>query len=224
MKKENEPQSKTVIWKLVSLDGIKPNTYEVSNTGLVRNYKTKTIKKAIVNNFGYKIVFLTVPEEEQRVHKQNQKKKLYQRTWLVHRLVMLTFKPEHSPSETQVNHKDENKLNNHLSNLEWMSARDNINYGTAQERHSKTTLNMSDEWRNKLSIAAKNRQNNARKSKRSITLEDLNNRLVYEFETIKAAGIELDINPSKIHYHIKNDGLISDRENKNIYKIIKVGK
>ena len=38
----------------------------------------------------------------------------------------------------QVNHKDEDKSNNALSNLEWISPKDNTNYGTRNKRISKS--------------------------------------------------------------------------------------
>ena len=34
----------------------------------------------------------------------------------------------------QVNHKDEDKTNNCLDNLEWLTAKENVNYGTRTER------------------------------------------------------------------------------------------
>lgn len=59
---------------------------------------------------------------------------------LVHRLVAETFidNPNNLPC---VNHKDENKQNNCLSNLEFCSYKYNSNYGTRNERTSKSMTN-----------------------------------------------------------------------------------
>lgn len=47
--------------------------------------------------------------------------------FLLHRLVMLTFVGE-PPSKMQVNHKDGDKANNHLSNLEYCTPLQNIRH------------------------------------------------------------------------------------------------
>lgn len=58
-------------------------------------------------------------------------------TYRVHRLVAETFIP--NPLKLpEVNHKDEDKLNNNINNLEWCTRKENLNYGTGNERRSKT--------------------------------------------------------------------------------------
>lgn len=47
------------------------------------------------------------------------------RTYRVHRLVLMAFNPIEGMEELEVNHKDGNKKNNKLSNLEWVTASEN---------------------------------------------------------------------------------------------------
>lgn len=84
----------------------------------LRKLKEKILKKG-VNKRGYLTVSLS----------QNGKKKTYK----IHRLVAQTFiaNPTNLP---QVNHKDENKANNHVSNLEWCDNDYNTHYGSVLQR------------------------------------------------------------------------------------------
>lgn len=91
--------------------------YEISNLGNARNNKNHIIK--IWNNNHYYYVTLY----------KNKNKKNY----LVHRLVAEAFIP--NPNNLPcVNHKDENKLNNNVENLEFCTHLYNMNYGTANIR------------------------------------------------------------------------------------------
>ena len=101
--------------------------YQVSNFGRVKSIKfgKERILKPVTNSSGYLLVEL---------YKNNIKKK-----YSVHRLVAEAFIPN-PYNLPQVNHKDENKLNNNVDNLEWCTNEYNINYGTRTERYSKPVL------------------------------------------------------------------------------------
>lgn len=60
------------------------------------------------------------------------------RRFMRHRLVLETFSPMEGMERLQVNHIDENKENCRLDNLCWMTATENNNYGTHNERMAKT--------------------------------------------------------------------------------------
>lgn len=51
----------------------------------------------------------------------------------LHQLIAKTFIPN-PENKTTVNHKDENPLNNTVQNLEWMTNKENVNYGTRIQR------------------------------------------------------------------------------------------
>ena len=95
--------------------------YEVSDIGRVKSlwHGKEKILKPGKNNCGYLLVSL---------YKDGHVKKL-----TVHRLVAEAFIPNQNNLDT-VNHKDEDKTNNTVSNLEWMSRGDNNNYGTRNKR------------------------------------------------------------------------------------------
>lgn len=58
-----------------------------------------------------------------------------QKNYYVHRLVMEAFVGE-CPDGCEVNHIDENKANNNISNLEYVTHKTNMNYGTNIQRRA----------------------------------------------------------------------------------------
>lgn len=114
--------------------------YQVSNMGRLWNVQTQRIFSGSVGQDGYVKTTLTAINGKKKTEK-------------VHRLVALSFLglPE-DKNKTQVNHKDENKTNNCLDNLEWMTPLENCNYGTrnqrAGEKHRRmvSQFSMSGEW------------------------------------------------------------------------------
>ena len=91
-----------------------------------------TVDGRIYSNKTHKFLSQSMRGEYLRVSLVNNGKKTSES---VHQLVALTFLPN-PDNLPQVNHKDENKLNNRIENLEWVSAKENSNYGTRNQRIS----------------------------------------------------------------------------------------
>lgn len=56
--------------------------------------------------------------------------------WLVARLVAITFLGKPTKEANTVNHKDGNRFNNNIENLEWLSLGDNIRHGFDNDLYS----------------------------------------------------------------------------------------
>lgn len=103
--------------------------YQVSNLGRVKslNYN-RTGKERILKAGKEKIGYLRV-----KLCKNGKRKQ-----FSVNRLVAFMFITNDDPiNKTQVNHKDENKENNSVDNLEWATPKENSNHGTRNERVAK---------------------------------------------------------------------------------------
>ena len=137
--------------------------YQASNLGKIRNEKTRNILSGGIKR-GYKEVILI--KDNKRKYK------------LVHRLIALTYIPNNS-NKPQVNHKDGNKLNNNVDNLEWCTRSENMKH--AYRTGLETPLYA---------------KNNPRAKK--IKQYDLNNKLIKEYYGIKEASRINNLNPRDI--------------------------
>lgn len=88
-------------------------SYSVNEYGVVLNTTTKVVKKATIGKNGYKYVTL---------YNKGFTQKLY-----VHRLLGIYFIPNPKRKRT-INHKNGNKLDNCLSNLEWATDKENLTH------------------------------------------------------------------------------------------------
>lgn len=117
------------IWKEI------PNTkkyYFASNIGRVKSVRfgRELIMKQPIRN-GYKYVNLNIDGDSKKVN--------------VHRIIAKLF-VENKKNKPQVNHKDLNRLNNFYTNLEWVTAKENIRHARDHGR-----MGMSEKSRIKLS-------------------------------------------------------------------------
>lgn len=100
-------------WLPITIDNVK-QYYTISTYGRIFNNLTNSFMQPQVNHNGYLFIGLTT--HTGRVHRK------------IHRLVMMTFCYIPGCENLQVNHKDLDKTNNTLWNLEWVTAKENIHH------------------------------------------------------------------------------------------------
>lgn len=133
--------------------------YKVSNLGQIKNKQGKILKTQIRR--GYCDVGLHIQGQRQpKIVK-------------VHRLVAKAFIP--NPNNYPIiNHKDENKQNNRVDNLEWCTQKYNLNYGHRNDKIKKKVLQF-----------------------------DSNNNFIKEYESVADASRECNINAGTIYRSCK---------------------
>ena len=148
-------------------------TYEVSNRGRIRSMSRNII--VFGNRELHKDEVIMKPREETYLRvclKKDGKYKVHP----VHRLVALAFipNPDNLP---QINHKDENKYNNNVENLEWCTPSYNCKYGTVVKR----------------------RYDNGGGSRKIVVEQyDLNGNLLNTYPSICEASRQTDVNRNSI--------------------------
>ena len=157
--------------------------YTVDTEGRVYSKRKQRYLKQSINKFGYCKVTL--------------QKDKYKKIYSVHRLVAEAFidNPQKLP---QVNHIDGNKQNNNVSNLEWSSAKHNMNEAVRiglfdnckkvqRENAIKNNLNKYHVLANEV-------------TKKRIAQYDKQNNFINEYESISEASRQTGITIASISY------------------------
>lgn len=98
--------------KIIYINDI-PTKYEIYDDGRIYSHITEKFLKPFINPCGYHLIDISIDSVSY--------------TRQVHRLVAQTFIPNPEKLPT-VNHKNGNKLDNSVGNLEWMSMKDNVRH------------------------------------------------------------------------------------------------
>jgi hypothetical protein len=150
---ENEEWREINLKKIFGEEILIDKKYYVSNLGRFKNSYGQIMDNYKVNENGYIRVYI------------------HRKTFVLHRLIALTFL-DNPENKEQVNHKDGNKLNNSVENLEFVTNKEN----------------QIHKFKNGLG------NNHTRK----IRQYDLTGNLIKEFNSIVSASKEMNISPSGI--------------------------
>lgn len=121
-------------WVALNVLDIRPNTYEISNYGNIRRIEDKfPIRPCILlNEYGaYRVVNL-VPINSSKPKK-----------YLVHRLVGIVFIPNPN-NYPQINHINNNGMDDCSINLEWVTPEYNTNYQDSSKKYLLSNLENYD--------------------------------------------------------------------------------
>lgn len=132
------------------------SNYEVFDDGRIWSYRKNRFLKPHTTTSGYKQVALTDNEGKMKWYS-------------LHRVIYECVTGEPIPRGYDINHIDENKVNNVKSNLELLTHKENMNYGSRNQRARKALTN------------------NPKRSK-AVGAFDKNGKLVMTFPSTKEAG------------------------------------
>lgn len=180
------------IWNdIIGYEGL----YKVSNLGFIkslsrsvtgRDFKVKKYNnERILKPSPYSNGYLGITLCKNGISKQ----------FILHRIIAIHFIPN-PKNFSEINHKDENKTNNCINNLEWCSHKYNANYGTKIKRTIESfKKNGSVSGKNNSMFGRKGADNP--KSKPVIQLTLLGKK-ISEYPSIRIASKKKNVNPASI--------------------------
>lgn len=121
------------------------NFYQANPCGLI-----KSLSKSLKTRYGFRItkdLIIANTDNGNGYLVCSLSKNTKRKSILLHRLIALTFIPN-TLNLPEVNHKDGNKFNNHVDNLEWCTRQENIDHSWSEkltncigEKHHNSKLN-----------------------------------------------------------------------------------
>lgn len=163
--------------------------YLASNDGKIFDTAENKLVKQYIHTNGYKLV--RVMNDSGKVENVG-----------VHRLVYQAFYGIY-PKHLEINHKDEDKSNNNVENLEAITHIENVNYGTRNERISKAMTGrvLSEAHKKRISkslkgkeISKATRQAVSKKLSKPVIQFTLGGKIIDEYSSITVANIQTGIN------------------------------
>lgn len=118
------------IWK--DIPGYK-GYYQASNLGRI---KSLLFQNNLYNKKYRRDKILKPKETKDRCLRVELWKEGQHKTYTVHRLIGMTFLSNDNIEKLTINHKDGNRLNNNVKNLEWVTLADNIRHGFENNLYS----------------------------------------------------------------------------------------
>lgn len=185
--------------------------YQISNLGRVRslsrdlydpkrNLYLRTLPSSIIT-----------PVLDGGYFRLNLYKKGKKKAFRVHRLLAMAFIPN-PECKSQINHKDGNKSNNDLSNLEWVTPKENVNHafdiGLMSSTHSLLNLDV------KLNLKKKKKKVDQKNIKKTLQVKKekkkkygfkkvINIETGEIFPSVKEAAFAIGCYPSKLSFMLR---------------------
>ena len=177
------------IWKdIKNYEGL----YQISNLGRV-----KSLERKVKNKNGYRVVnekILKPILNNKGYYTYGLRKNSKLEQFLLHRLIGENFL-ENKNNYPCINHKDGNKLNNNIDNLEWCTYEHNVKEAF---RLGLNTYTFQKNFKHNYWIGKFGKEHNCSKS---VLQYDMNENLINEWDSITNASRETNIN----YYSISNN-------------------
>ena len=175
--------------------------YQASNLGRIRTYNKITYTKLHGERHWKNRILKFKPTTKNNRSKQGggYRVSLWKngkcRDFLVARIIATTFLENLIDTKMTVNHKNGNRLDNRVDNLEWLTLSENIKYGFENNQFLQTNIKIKKVKTNEM----------------------------FEFKSLASASLFLKRNAGYISYCMKNNRKIKDKE-KNEYEVIEINK